>query len=129
MPNDFEESPKEPARNKAERRWRNYAVENRFKEQAKKVDAQLKNENELAIADSIDNEKPDGRRTITRMQTKFAKDIKTMLEGHTAKTLVLYAHSIKAQRYRLLKEKLRRLEAREAQRVAQQAAMKRDLFS
>jgi hypothetical protein len=112
MPKDFEDSIIEPATKKAQRRWSNYELTKKLKENARKVEAQLKNENELAIADSIDNETPDGRRSLTRMQTKFAKDIKLMMEGHAAKTLALYAHS---QRYRLLREKLRRLEARAAQ--------------
>jgi site-specific DNA-cytosine methylase len=120
MPKDFEDSIIEPARKKAERRWSNYELRKRLKEQAQKVEAQLDNENELAIADTISNEKPGGRRSVIRAQTKFAKDIKVMMEGHAAKTLALYAISRRAQRYRLLREKLRRLEAREAQRNQEQ---------
>jgi hypothetical protein len=105
---------REPARKRAERKWRNHDVEKRFKEEIKKPEAPPAQETELAIADSINNKKPDRRSSISRAQTKFAKDIRMMMEGHAAKNLALYALSIRAQRYRLLKEKLRRLEARQA---------------
>jgi len=56
------------------------------------------------------------------------------MDGHNHKTeqrnLIMYAISIRAQRMRLLKEKLRRLELREAQLLAHQnQGGRRDLFS
>ena len=123
MPKDFEDSLKEPAKDRATRRWRNYAIEKSIKaELAKPAPIAPK---EIEPADVIENERPDGRYSVTKHQTKFAKDIRAMLDEHTRRNLILYKLSIRAQRKRLLMEKLRRLEAREAQRVALQ---KRDLF-
>jgi hypothetical protein len=135
MPKDFEDTPREPARRKAERRWRNYDVEKRFKEEKVKPppdsDPVAKT---LEIAEVISREKPDGRGSVIRAETKFAKYIRGLLEGHTKhnqeRIKFMYAVSIRAQRKRLLFEKLRRLELREAERVAQQNQGGRcDLFS
>jgi len=80
---------------------------------------------EIEPADIIENERPDGRHSVTRHQTKFAKDIRAILVEHTKRNLILYKLSIRAQQYRLLKEKLRRLELRDAQRTQ----VKKDLFA
>jgi hypothetical protein len=117
MPKDFEDAPIEPARKKAERRWRNFDVEKRFKEEAKKPAP--KEPKTLGIAEAISRGKPDGRGSVIRAQTKFAKEIREMMEGHSKRNLILYAISIRARRKRLLLEKLRRLEACETQRLAQ----------
>jgi hypothetical protein len=72
----------------------------------------------------------------TKFESRFIKNIRAMLDEHKGRSLALYALSIRVRHKRLLKEKLRRLEAREAQRVAasqypQQAMplVKMDLFS
>jgi hypothetical protein len=111
MLKDVDDKPKEPARKKAERRWRNHDVEKRFKEENAKPAP--KEPKEIEIAETISREKPDGRGSVIRAQTKFAKYIREMMDGHTKRNEILYALSIRAQRYRLLKEKLRRLEARQ----------------
>jgi hypothetical protein len=122
MLKDFDGSPIEPARRRAERRWRNHDVEKRYKEVRAKPQPEMPSE--LEIADVISNSKPDGRSTVIRAQTKFAKFIKSMLEGHSKQNQerikLMYILSIRTQRKRLLMEKLRRLEAREAERVALQ---------
>jgi hypothetical protein len=68
-------------------------------------------------SDTVINE---GRRSgaLLRVQTKFAKDIKEMMEGHSEKVLMMYRHSLERKRRQLLKEKLRRLLL--AQKMAQQ---------
>jgi hypothetical protein len=120
MLRDFEGNPIEPARKRAERRWRNHDLEKRFKEEKGKPAPEMPTE--LEIAEVINKDKPDGRGSVIRSQTKFAKFIRTMLEGHTKhnqeRIKLMYALSIHTQRKRLLMEKLRRLEAREAERVA-----------
>jgi hypothetical protein len=136
MPKDFEDHPKEPARKKAERRWRNHDVEKRFKEE--KAKPAPKEPNEIEFAETIKN-KELKKGTITRAQTKFAKYLRELMNDHKARTerknFIVYALSIRAQRYKLLKEKLRRLELREADRVAasqypqQNQGGRRDLFS
>lgn len=106
---------KEPARKRAERRWRNYDVEKRFKEEAKKTKDAQTAPKELEAGDIIENDKITNG-NLLRAQTKFAKDIRAMLEGHTNRNTVLYILSLEAKRKRLLAEKLRRLRtAQEAQ--------------
>jgi hypothetical protein len=125
MPKDFEDAPKEPARKKAERRWSNHEIEKRIKEEANKPPPRP-SISKIELGGTINNKKPDGRGSLIKAQTKFAKEIRMMMEDHSRRNLVLYFLSIRAQHIRLLKEKLRRLELREAERVAQQ---KKDLFS
>jgi hypothetical protein len=105
----LDDSRKEPAKKRAERKWRNHDVEKRFKEEKKKVLAAPKEPKELEPADVIEGKK-DGRGSLVRAQTKFAKDIRAMLEGHTNRNRVLYVLSLEAKRKRLLAEKLRRLQ-------------------
>ena len=125
MLKDVDDKPKEPARRKAERRWRNYDLEKRFKAEKAKppgcdpgVSSGAK---KLEIAETTSREKPDGRGSVTRAQTKFAKYLRELMNDHKKRNehknlIYVYAVSIRAQRYRLLKEKLRRLEARQALR-------------
>jgi hypothetical protein len=113
MLKDFEETPKVSAKERATRRWRNHDVEKRFKEEKAKPPPAPEKPNEPEIADVISRKKPDGRGSVIRAQTKFAKYLREMMEGHSKRNEILYALSIRAQRYRLLKEKLRRLEARQ----------------
>jgi hypothetical protein len=117
MLKDFDDKPVEPARKKAERRWRNHDVEKRFKEEIAKPPPAPEKPNEPEIAEVISRDKPDGRGSVIRAQTKFAKYLREMIDGHKRenerRNQIIYALSIRAQRYRLLKEKLRRLEARQ----------------
>jgi hypothetical protein len=116
---DIDDKPIEPSRKKAERKWSNNFVQMQFKkakkEEAERAAKEAGNQ-PPAIAESITNKKPDGRGSVIRAQTKFAKDIRQMMEGHSSKVLALYAVSLRAQRKRLLREKLRRLEARQTLR-------------
>jgi hypothetical protein len=122
MPKDFEDAPKEPARKRAERKWRNHDVEKRFKKERAKP--AIKEPKDLEIAETIKNEELE-KGAITKFETKFARFIKRLLDDHkqrnAQKKLILYAISIRAQRKRLLLEKLRRLEARQAQRIQEQS--------
>jgi len=106
--------PKEPARDKATRRWRNHAVEKRFKEEkAKPVPIAAK---ELEIGDVVEN-KQRLAGSVIRAQTKFAKELRKMLEGHTHRNLMEYKLALRARIHRLKREKLKRLEARVAQQT------------
>ena len=129
MLKDVDDKPIEPARRKAERRWRNHDVEKRLKEERAKPTP--KESRELEIGEITSRDKPDGRSAVLKAQTKFAKEIREMMEGHARRAQLLYLLSIRHQRYRLLKEKLRRLEAREAEREAQRVAQRKkmDLFA
>jgi hypothetical protein len=117
MLKDFEDTPKVSAKERATRRWRNHDVEKRFKEEKAKPPPAPEKPNEPEIAEVISRAKPDGRGSVIRAQTKFAKYIRDMLDGHKheneRRDEIIYALSIRRQRYRLLKEKLRRLEARQ----------------
>jgi hypothetical protein len=107
------DKPKEKARNKAERRWANADKIKRLKEAEQRP--QLVDPNkEPEIAEIITNQgRVDGQ--INRFESKFKKEIRTMMKGYAAKNLQLYAAFLDHRRYRLLKEKLRRL------KLAQQA--------
>lgn len=113
MLKDADDPRKEPARKLAQRKWRNHAAEKAFKEAKNKPADGIPTNPE--IAETIINEAVKAG-TLTKAQTKFATEIRAMLEGHSKRNLILYAVSIRAQRKRLLMEKLRRLEARQALR-------------
>jgi hypothetical protein len=106
--------PKEPARDKATRKWRNHNVEKRLKQERAKIEAAPPNPKELEIGDVIENDKVVAE-AATQFQTKFAQEIKSMLEGHTKRNILLYKLSLRYQKKRLLFEKLKRLEAKAAQ--------------
>jgi hypothetical protein len=134
MLKDVDDREKESARRKAERKWRNHDIEKRLKEESAKLPSEAELwQKDLEIAGTLSREKPDGRGSVIRAQTKFAKDIRAMLEEHKEhnrqRHILLYFISIRARRKKLLAEKLRRLEAREAQRVAAGQYQKRDLFA
>src|ERR1700722_11510687 len=103
--------PKEPARRKAERKWRNRDIEKRLKEERAKVTPIAPKE--LEIGDVIENDKVVGE-AATQFQTKFAQEIRSMLEGHTKRNILLYKLSLRYQKKRLLYEKLKRLQAKAA---------------
>ena len=113
MPKDFEDTPKESARKRASRRWRNHDVEKRFKEEKAKPKPVPKEPSVPEIAETISREKPDGRGSVIRAQTKFAKYLRELMEGHAKRNELLYALARHQQLYRLKREKLRRLEARQ----------------
>ena len=117
---------KQSARERAQRRWKNYQVEKDFKKAKQEAaDGAAKQTKPLSPADVIEQDRIIKEAT-TRFESKFIKEIRTMLDGHAERNKLLYVLSIRAQYKRLLVEKLRRLEACEAHRVAQQ---KKDLFS
>jgi hypothetical protein len=101
--------PKESARNKAERRWKNAELRKQFK-QAKQRPRLVDPNKEPEIAETITNE---GKRdeSVQRFERRFLKDIRAMMEGHVNRNLAIYAATIELRRRKLLKEKLRRLQA------------------
>lgn len=107
--------PKEPARNKAIRKWRNHSVEKSIKEERQKASAEPPEPKELEVGDVIENDKVMVGELV-RAQTKFAKDIRDMLKHHTLRNTLLYKLSLRHQRKRLLYEKLKRLQAKAALR-------------
>jgi hypothetical protein len=113
---------KETSRLKAERRWRNNVVRTNFLEKRKK--SKLKEvSTEPEIAETIVNE---GRKAgpINRLESQFKRDIRAMLQGQADRNLMFYAASLAQRKRRLLLEKLRRLEAKQAAQLKPQ----RDLF-
>ena len=108
------EPTKEPARIRAARKWRNAELRRRVKEDRQRPKL-IDPNREPEIAETIIN---DGRRDgpIHRVERKFVRDIRTMLEGHVDRNLAIYAAVIERRRYKLLKEKLRRLKLAEQNR-------------
>ena len=123
------------ARERAQRRWKNHAVEKAFKAARQEAASAPKEPKELEPADVLEQDRLI-KEGATKFESKFIKEIRMMLDEHKGRSVALYALSIRVRHKRLLMEKLRRLEAREAQRVAasqypqQRAPLpKRDLFS
>ena len=110
------EPPKEPARSKAERRWKNNQAIKKLKEKQQKpqiVDPNAKPE----IGDVVANVgKVDER--VRKFERKFAKEIRQMMEGYALKNLHFYAAAIEHRRMILLREKLRRAKLAQQQREA-----------
>ena len=121
MTKDLDDPTKEPAIIKAKRRWGNHDLEKRVKEDIKA--GRLKPppiKAEPEIADVVTNNEKLERSNVARAQTRFAKDIENMLKRHTLRNILLYKQSLLYQKKRLLFAKLKLLEAREAERLAQQ---------
>jgi hypothetical protein len=114
MSKDFEDHPKESANKVAVRKWRNNDLTKRLKEERAKAIAPSNEPKEPEIGDVIENDKKLNGKLI-RMQTKFAHEIKEMLEGHTRRNLLMYKLSLRQQIHRLKAAKLRKLEERAAQ--------------
>jgi hypothetical protein len=114
MLDDIDDKDKEPAQRRANRKWANHAVSKLFKE-AQRIAAEAPKEpKKLEVADTIKNdEKLKGR--LLRIQPKFAKDVRAMMEGHAQQNLVNYHISLMNRKRKLLAEKLRRLQLAEAQ--------------
>jgi hypothetical protein len=109
----YNNSTPETARRRAERKWKNNAVRTKYIE-ARQKPKLVETDTEPEIADTITN---DGRKdgSIKRLETKFAKKIRAMLEGHVDRNLRFYVAYLAQQKRRLLLEKLRRLEAAQQQ--------------
>ena len=118
----------EPTRKQAERKWKNFDVAKRFKEDKAKREAEekvIKDNSPPEIAEVIETEKPKADR-LTRFQNKFTKEIREMLEGYTKRNELkaLYAraallHRLKERRRILLGEtELDRLKQERARRLA-----------
>ena len=130
MANDIDSS-KESARKTAERRWRNYELVKKYK--AGKLpfvavvdpdDVDYEQRKIHLVKDkatesghlSTNDEKLKG--PIVRFETRFRKEITAMLNEYTGRNIALYFASLQHQRYVLLKEKLRRLEAQQEKEVS-----------
>jgi biotin synthase-related radical SAM superfamily protein len=116
---------------RAARKWRNKELSERFKKaketgegeeqflsfNGKKphINAQVpKPPRDPEIAEALVNV---GRKsgTITRFENRFKKEIRTMMEGHVRRNVEFYYAALQHRRYKLLKEKLRRLKAAQEQ--------------
>jgi hypothetical protein len=104
-------SPKETASETAKRKWKNNATRLRIIEERNRPRLKAVDE-EPEIADIIENDEP-RYSPIERIQSKFKKEIKQMLECHIDKNILHYVASLRHTKKRLLREKLRRLEARQ----------------
>jgi hypothetical protein len=122
-----QERPKETAHSKAMRRWRNHDISTRFKKAQKSPNGAkefpifdgkkyfaTERPKPPKIAETLTNS---DRRSgaVNRLETKFAKHIKSLLKGHVDKNLAMYAAALQYQKRRLLLERLRRLEAQQSQ--------------
>jgi hypothetical protein len=129
MIRDIDDKPKETAKAKAERMWRNHNIEMRLKEEIKTAKAEPKKPKELQIAQMVTNEKPDKRGSVIRSQTKFAKYITEMMEGHTKRNKEKYLLLIAIRKRKLRIAKIKLLQVMEAQQSKPPPPLqKKDLF-
>jgi hypothetical protein len=121
------DSKRETPEQRASRRWRNKELSERFKKaketgegaedfltiDGKKphINAEVpKPPKDPEIAETIVNVgRRDGR--VTRFESRFKKEIRTMMEGHARRNLEFYYAALQHRRVILLKEKLKRLRA------------------
>ena len=102
---DIRKSSKE----RANRRWHNHQVERDFKAAKREAaESAAKKPKEVNPADVLEQAKliKDG---TTRFQSKFMKEIRSLLEDHKERNVALYLYSLQIKKTKLLKEKLRRL--------------------
>jgi hypothetical protein len=114
----------ETAEQRARRKWGNNSVRVKFLEQKREArEVALAEKREPIIAETLKNTgRKDG--SINRLESKFKKELKAMLRGHSDHTLALYAAWVRHRKRQLLLEKLRRAEARRPETTP-----KRDLFA
>jgi hypothetical protein len=100
---------KEPASKRAERRWKNADLRKRVK-RAQQNPQLVDPKKEPEIAETIANEgRVDG--AVNRFERRFIKELRAMMEGHINRNLAIHAATIELRRRKLLREKLRRLQA------------------
>ena len=73
--------PKEPAKKRAERRWKNHDVAARFKAKKAEAKAAPPEPKQLLL---IETEKPKND-ILTKTQERFKKEIRKMLDEHKAR--------------------------------------------
>jgi hypothetical protein len=104
--------PKESASKVAERKWRNHALTQRYleKRQEAKEASPRDADTEIRMAEAITNDhKLHG--PVKRLESKFKKELKSLMQDHATRNLLLYSAYLQRRKNRLLREKLRRLEA------------------
>lgn len=87
-------------------------------------------EREAEIAKVVTNEERKGS-TVKRFENKFKREIREMMEGQQRLHLQIYLISLEHRKRILLREKLKRLKAAEAEReeAEKRALAKKDLFA
>jgi hypothetical protein len=106
---------KETAADIAKRKWRNNAVRQKIIEKREQKPKLVEEAKDPEIAETVINE---GRRdgAINRLESKFKREIREMLQGDADRNVMLYAASLAHRKRKLLLEKLRRLEAAQLNR-------------
>jgi hypothetical protein len=102
--------PKEPAEKRATRKWTNNQLRKEIK--AGKVPAPVVVDPNAPpeIATVIKTERPKAK-SITRLQNRFKKDIREMMEGHKARNIMIQIALIDQEKRKILLELIRRREA------------------
>jgi hypothetical protein len=106
------DKPTESSEQRAARMWGNHDLTRRFLEEKRKappVPAPPK------VVEVLTTERVKAEET-TKFERKFIKDLRAMLDEHKRRNLLAYKLSLRAQIHRLKAAKLRKLQARAAQR-------------
>jgi hypothetical protein len=103
------DQPKEPLRNKAARMWKNNNVRKKIAEERQSRNKPDPNDDPEITEVLINDGRRDG--TVNRFENKFKRDIRAMMEGHSARNVALYLKLLEQRKIILLREKLKRLRA------------------
>jgi hypothetical protein len=113
------------ARERAQRRWKNYQIEKNFKASQEEEADKPKEPRPLEPADILHQQKLI-KEHATKFESAFIKEIRAIMEGHTQRNVAMYLQSLEARRLKLLKEKLRRLQLSVAKQKINKSS--KDLF-
>lgn len=118
---------KEPAEKIAKRKWRNNDIRKKIMERRNlpKRDDLTEKEREAEIAKVVTNEERLGSK-VKRFENKFKREIRGMMESKANQNLAIYADYLERRKIKLLREKLKRLRAKEEAEKNKPA--KKDLF-
>jgi hypothetical protein len=121
---------KRTARARAARRGNNLRIEREYKASKKEFIEQATKEPKVVyVADVLERDKPDKRGRVIRSQTKFAKYITEMMEGHTKRNQAKYLLLIAIKKRKLRIAKIKLLQAMVAQQSKPPPLQKKDLFA
>jgi hypothetical protein len=105
------DQPKEKARVKAERRWKNSDAIKRLKEERAKPKLVDPNAPPEVAEVVINDDRLKG--PVRNLERKVLRDIRAIMEGHANNNLTQYLAYLERRRIKLLTEKLRRLKLAE----------------
>ncbi len=118
---------KEPAAKIAKRKWRNNDIRKKIlaERNLPKRDDPTEKERQTEIAKVVTNAERLGSK-VKRFESKFKREIREMMESKANQNLAIYADFLERRKIKLLREKLKRLKAKEE--AEKNKPVERDVF-